>query len=70
MKVRTGSKYRFEACGLDIWDRRENTPKDGTIVKVVQPHGCPKNNTMGHCFVSDLEGNFIGLVSTGSLHKI
>jgi hypothetical protein len=35
----------------------------------LQPYGCPKPNTMGHCFVETLDGKFIGLVSTASLTK-
>jgi hypothetical protein len=39
------------------------------VVRVCTPYGCPPPNTMGHCFVETLEGKFIGLVSTASLHK-
>ena len=67
MKVRKGQICRFEANGWDRFDRRTNTPENGTLVRVCTPHGCPPPNTMGHCFVETLEGKFIGLVSTGSL---
>jgi len=67
MKVRKGAVYFFNAVGLDRFDRRANTPDDGTIVRVCTPYGCPPPNTMGHCFVETLEGKFIGLVCTGSL---
>jgi len=67
MKVRKGAVYLFEAAGFDCFDRRENTPANGTLVRVCTPHGCPPPNTMGHCFVETLAGEFIGLVSTASL---
>lgn len=67
MKVRKGSIYRFEACMIDIADRRDNTPANGSLVRVCQPHGCPPPNTMGHCHVETLEGKFIGLVACASL---
>ena len=60
--------YTFQANGWDRFDRRANTPADGTRVVKCQPAGCPKNGTMGHSFVADAEtGAFIGLVSNGSL---
>jgi hypothetical protein len=63
-------RYTFEPVGLDIYDRRGNQPRPGTIVVKTQPHGCPKNGTMGHCFVADAEtGHFYGLVLENSLRK-
>jgi hypothetical protein len=45
--------YIYEPVGLDLlpgkWDRYKPAP--GTIVRKVQPHGCPRNGTMGHCYV-------------------
>jgi hypothetical protein len=69
MKVRKGGIYVFKACGWDRFDRKDNTPADGTVVRVCTPHGCPPPNAMGHCFVETLAGKFIGLVCTGSLVK-
>lgn len=69
MKVRVGSVYVFKANGWDVFDRKSNTPADGTIVRVCKPYGCPPPNAMGHCFVETMEGKFIGLVSTSSLSK-
>jgi hypothetical protein len=69
MKVRKGSVYVFEACLLDVADRRSNTPNNGTLVRVCHPHGCPPPNTMNHAHVETLDGEFIGLVSCASLHK-
>jgi hypothetical protein len=70
MRVRKGSIYTFNACGWDVFDRRNNTPTNGTKVRVCAPHGCPSPNTMGHCFVETLDGHFIGLVATASLSKV
>jgi hypothetical protein len=69
MRVRKGQVLVFNAVGWDRFDRRSNTPANGTVVRVCTPYGCPPPNTMGHCFVETLEGKFIGLVSTASLHK-
>jgi hypothetical protein len=69
VRVRKGGIYEFEACGWDIFDRKENTPANGTIVRVCTPHGCPPPNAMNHCFVETLDGKFIGLVSCNSLKQ-
>ena len=69
MRVRKGATYVFQACMLDVADRRSNTPANGTVVRVCAPYGCPPPNAMGHCFVETLAGEFIGLVATASLHK-
>jgi len=70
MKVRKNSLYRFKATGWDLFDARANTPRNGDIVRVVQCHGCPPPNTMGHAHVATPEGKFIGLVATASLNKL
>ncbi len=69
MKVRKGSVYVFNAAGWDVFDPRDNTPANGTKVRVIHPHGCPPPNTMGHAHVEGLDGRFIGLVATASLSK-
>lgn len=67
-KKETGPVYRFEPCGWDVFDARPHQPKAGTMVRKTQPFGCPKNGTMGHCYVEDADtGEFYGLVSLGSL---
>jgi hypothetical protein len=68
-RVRKGAVYVFRACLIDIADRRANTPAEGTLVRVCHPYGCPPPNTMRHCHVETLAGQFIGLVCCGSLHK-
>lgn len=70
--VKSGLKakrvYRFEPVGMDVFDRRANQPARGTLVVKTQPHGCPRNGTMGHCYVEDATtGAFYGLVLVNSL---
>jgi hypothetical protein len=70
VKLVEGKIYKFEAASMDIMDRRAHTPENGTLVKLTQPHGCPKNGTNNHCFVEDAQsGEFIGLVSIQSLQE-
>ena len=69
-KTKSAQRYVFNAVGWDKLDRRAHTPKDGTVVIKTQPYGCPTNGTMGHCFIADLDGGFIGLVNEHSLTKM
>lgn len=73
-KVRVSATYRYVPCGLDRYDGEHLRGRVETneIVKVVNKPGCPPANTMGHCYIEEIEGNggrFIGLVANGSLHK-
>ena len=64
-------RFTFKPVGLDLFDRLPNQPTPGTVVVKVQPFGCPRNGTMGHCFVEDAEtGIFYGLVLLKSLERI
>lgn len=66
----TGRVFKFEPVGWDVFDARPNQPAPGTLVRKTQPAGCPKNGTMGHCYVEDAEtGAFYGLVLVNSLVK-
>lgn len=63
-------RYIYRPVGLDVWDRRPNQPEPGTVVVKTQPSGCPRNGTMGHCYVKDaVTGMFYGLVLVNSLEK-
>lgn len=71
---RVGSKWTFKAVWLDRYDRDvrgiSQYPADGTPVVVVQPHGCPKNGTMGHCYVSEVsDPRSLCLVAIASLTR-
>lgn len=62
--------YIFEPVGLDRFDARPHQPAPGTRVVKTQPYGCPRNGTMGFCYVNDAEtGRFYGLVLLNSLRK-
>lgn len=62
--------YRFEPVGFDLFDPKPHQPKPGSLVKKVQPHGCPRNGTMGFTYVQGLTGEFHGLVLLNSLTKV
>ena len=47
--------YIFEPNGWDLIDPTPNAPAPGTLVRKVQPFGCPRNGTMGHCYVEAVE---------------
>jgi hypothetical protein len=67
MKVRVNQKLVFVPNMLDQIDGRTNLKK-GDLVKVINLPGCPKANTMGHCYVGHpITGEFIGMVSCNSL---
>ena len=51
---------------LDSCDPK-TTLKSGDLVTVRNLHGCPKANTMGHCYVYK-DGKFMGMVCCNSLH--
>jgi hypothetical protein len=66
MRVRVNSLYRFHPALID-----RNVPcEDGSIVRVINMPGCPKANTMGHCYIEHLGGEFIQLVCCGSLQTL
>ena len=65
--------YTFKPNGWDLIFGIEGQPAPGTVVKKVQPFGCPKNGTMGHCYVvpADGTGNQYGvLVCLDSLEPV
>jgi len=66
-RVTVNSEYNYNPVGLDVFDSRTGLKK-GDKVKVVNLHGCPPANTMGHCHVT-LNGKFAGLVLCNSLTK-
>lgn len=62
--------YTLNPVGLaDLTDKRVMAHKDAEVRKI-QPYGCPRNGTMGHCYVERVDtGEFIGLVLLTSLVK-
>lgn len=68
---RSPRTYNFQPVGYDLFAPHRGTPLRGTLVVKTQPHGCPRNGTMGHCFVADATtGRFYGLVLVNSLQKV
>lgn len=68
---RKGSVWFFRPSSMswDVIDKQFDLPFN-TQVQVVQPYGCPKNGTMGHCYISNAKTKaFIGLVQVSSLQK-
>lgn len=70
MRVRVRSKYTWEPCWLDRRDFRGTREIPiGEVVRVINRVGCPKANTMGHCYIESMTGEFLGLVCTDSLTR-
>ena len=71
MKVRTGQKLVYRC--RSFLDTMYPRPTDGTKVRVINLHGCPPPNTMGHCYIEPVdpqpEHASFYMVSTQSLHK-
>ncbi len=71
-KARKARKYIYHPVLFD----QCNPPKgraiaSGTTVVKIQPHGCPRNGTMGMTYIGDPEtGEFIGLVMLSSLEPV
>jgi hypothetical protein len=68
-KVRVGTQYLFYANLLDR-EYREHNGRQGVVINL---HGCPPPNTMGHAYVQFGEagsGERPYLVSTNSLYKL
>jgi hypothetical protein len=60
--------YTFTATGWDLYRAHSLTPDTGTRVVKTQPAGCPRNGTMGQCYVMDADtGEFYGMVALSSL---
>ena len=72
-RVRAGCKYRYHPGVWDSFDPPYGVEKGilqaGDLVRVVNLPGCPKANTMGHCHVNTLDGEFAGLVQVSSLER-
>ena len=69
---RVGSKRKYVPVGMDLYyNGVQKEIEEGTIVRVIQPHGCPKNGTMGMCYVEVADTKeFVGLVNIASLEAV
>ena len=73
MKVRVGQILFYVPTLLDRIDQPYNV-REGYKVRVINLHGAPKANTMGHCYVELLEdeaGNYFPAVQgqRGEVHQ-
>jgi hypothetical protein len=68
MRVQANRQYIYYPNLLDKIDGRTKLVP-GSIVTVVNMHGCPRANTMQHAHV-EYDGRFAGLVHTNSLYSM
>jgi len=69
-RVRVNSCYIYDPVAIDRINAKFTLDR-GSKVKVINQHGCPPANTMGHCYIGDPnDGKFIGMVCTNSLCSI
>lgn len=60
--------YRYDPVLFDMFTARPVPIPDGARLVKVEKAGCPKNGTMGMCYVEDADtGAFYGLVMVNSL---
>lgn len=69
-RVRVGQVFAWKPVLLDKLDARLAGIEEGLFLKVINLRGCPPANTMGHCYVETMTGDFIGLVHCNSLQKL
>jgi hypothetical protein len=71
MRVRVNTLYTVNLNGWDILRPCQgNNLKNGQVVRVINLPAAPPANTMGQCYVADLDGKFLCMVSTGSLQPL
>lgn len=71
IKSTSKAEFRFVPVGMDAYRPTANAPAAGTIVVKVQPFGCPRNGTMGHCYVAPTNDRTnYALVLLNSLQKV
>ena len=67
---RVGTLCVYTPVFFDRLQKNTRYVKPGEVVRVIQPHGCPKNGTMGMCYIERHTGEFIGLCLIASLAKM
>lgn len=61
--------FVYEPVAFDQLIEHTVPIKPGTIVRKVQPHGCPRNGTFGFTYIETEDGTFVGLRRTSSLRR-
>lgn len=59
--------FIYEPSGMDLFYEHHVPIKPGTKVVKTQPAGCPKNGTMGQCYIALPDGTFVGMRNLRSL---
>ena len=71
MKKKLNTWYTYIPVNMDILDPcygvQSGLLKVGDTVKTINKYGCPKFGTMGQCYVENLDGEFLGMISLQSL---
>lgn len=66
-RVRVGNLYHYDPVLIDRTSRHTHHIEPGLYVRVINMTGCPPANTMGHCYIENMLGEFLGLVCCNSL---
>ena len=67
-RTRVGTVWTYEPVWMDRSSKHLSGIPAGTLLRVIQPHGCPRNGTMGCTYVELADsGDFVGLVMINSL---
>lgn len=68
-KAQRAKRYVYTPVLFDVCNpTKGRTLSPNEVVVKIQPHGCPRNGTMGMCYVGDpFTGEFIGMVCEASL---
>lgn len=66
--VHVQSVYVYNPVMIDIIDCR-NTAMIGEVVRVINLPNAPKANSMKHCYIQSLNGDYRGMVHVDSLVK-
>lgn len=69
-RIRVNKLYKYVPTLLDQIDNRTGLEAGDIVRAIKSPPGCPPNGTMGHCYVGDRAGKFIGLVCCNSLQEV
>lgn len=68
-RVTVGRTYQFSREGFDcLWSHCD--AQEGQVVRVVNLPGAPRANTMGHCHIETVRGEFLGMCDVRSLHSV
>ena len=71
-RVTVNKLYEYRPVGVDMIDPPYGVEigllESGDIVRVINIFGTPPVNTMNHCYIESINGDFLGMVCCNSLH--